>query len=169
MEARLRSVDPYEVLLIAGLLRKLFLDDFPLVDQVNRQHRLKLSFEVVDSLVKPTAEDGNSLWSIQDGLDPDTAPPMKRRKSLSRDQFFHEIVAHVFGRQYSIREILLFEANVSGAVHAGAPKTDKERALAEVAGWLGIGGYPMALRQLQAVGRVALKALAPLRAAVEAE
>ena len=34
IESRLTQKDPYEILLIAGLLRKLFLDDHPLVDQV---------------------------------------------------------------------------------------------------------------------------------------
>jgi hypothetical protein len=44
--ARLKASDPYEILLIAGLLRKLLLDEHPLIDQVNRVHRIKLEFRV---------------------------------------------------------------------------------------------------------------------------
>jgi hypothetical protein len=56
-------------------LRKLFLDDHPLVDQANRTHRLKLEFEVTVPMNKPEEGDKNSLWSVQGGLDPDTAIP----------------------------------------------------------------------------------------------
>jgi hypothetical protein len=38
---RAGETDEYEVLLAAGLLRKLLMDDHPLVDQVNADHRLK--------------------------------------------------------------------------------------------------------------------------------
>lgn len=168
IENRLAATEPYEILLIAGLIRKLFIDDFPLVDQVNRSHKLKLTFEVTVPFNRPELDDKNSLWSVQDGLDPDTSVPGKARASLSRDEFFREVVAIVFGKIYSVREVILFEANVSGAVHAGAPKTEKEKALHEVAQSLGIGGYPMALRQLLAIARVVLKSLQPLRSAVAA-
>jgi hypothetical protein len=94
------QTDPYEILLIAGLLRKLFLDDFPLVDQVNREYKLKIQFEVTVQFNKPEDGDTKSLWSVQDGLDPDTAMSGKQRKLISRDQFFQETVAMVFGKVY---------------------------------------------------------------------
>ena len=34
----------YNLLMVAGLLRKLLLDDNPLVDQVNRSRRLKIRY-----------------------------------------------------------------------------------------------------------------------------
>ena len=46
LEKRLVDPDPYEVLRIAGYIRKLFLNGFPLVDQVNGSHKIKLLFEV---------------------------------------------------------------------------------------------------------------------------
>jgi hypothetical protein len=47
LEARIRpGIDEYEVLLIAGLLRKLLLDDPPLIDQVNRERKLRLRFVI---------------------------------------------------------------------------------------------------------------------------
>jgi hypothetical protein len=165
IESRLTQTDPYEILLIAGLLRKLFLDDHPLVDQVNRTHRIKLEFQVAVSINKPEEGDKNSLWSVQDGLDPDTAPPGKNRQLLSRDQFFQTVVAMIYGPSFTVRDVIQFEANVAGAVHAGAPKTDKEKALDAVGNSIGVGGYAPTLRQLLAIARVSLKALAPLKAA----
>ncbi|MCC8991413.1 MAG: hypothetical protein LM514_02215 [Streptococcus sp.] len=168
IESRLSQSDPYEILLIAGLLRKLFLDDHPLVDQVNRTYRVKLEFEVTASTNKPDEGDKNSLWSVQDGLDPETAMPGKKRLLLSRDQFFQTVVAMVFGPSFTVRDVIQFEANVAGAVHAGAPKTEKEKALDTVGKSVGIGGYAPTLRQLLAIARVSLKALVPLRAAINA-
>jgi hypothetical protein len=168
IESRLLETDPYEILMIAGLLRKLFLDDHPLVDQVNRTHRVKFEFEVTVPVNKPDEGDTNSLWSVLDGLDPDTAIPGKARLKLSRDQFFQTVVAIVYGPSYTVRDVIQFEANVAGAVHAGAPGTEKEKALYTVGHSIGVGGYAPTLRQLLAIARVSLKALAPLRAALNA-
>jgi len=168
IDTRILQTDPYEILLIAGLLRKLFLDDFPLVDQVNREYKLKIQFEVTVQFNKPEDGDTKSLWSVQDGLDPDTAMSGKQRKLISRDQFFQETVAMVFGKVYSVRDVIQFEANVAGAVHAGVAKTEKEKVLHEVGQFLGIGGYAPTLRQLLAIARVTLKALKPLRDAASA-
>jgi hypothetical protein len=166
IEARLSQRDPYEILLIAGPLRKLFLDDHPLVDRVNKNHRAKLSFETTVSSDPRQESPAPTFWSVQDGIDPDTAPPFKKRQVLTRDQFFQSLVAIVGGHSYTIRDIVLFEANVVGAVHAGAPKTDKESALHQIDSQISVGGYGSALRQLLAIARVCLKTLSPLRQAV---
>ena len=130
IEKRLAQTDPYEVLFIAALVRKLFLDDFPLLDQVNRSHKVKLAFQTTLPLSSPTDFPPPTFWTVQDGLDPDTAIPGKRRFIATRDQFFQTVVTIVNGHHYSVREIILFEANVMGAVHAGSPKSEKEQALA---------------------------------------
>ena len=168
IESRLAETDPYEILLISGLLRKLFLDEHPLVDQVNKTYRLKLDFEITVPLNKPDEGDKSSLWSVQDGLDPETAVPGKQRVRLNRDQFFQTVVAMIYGPSFTVRDVIQFEANVAGAVHAGAPKTEKEKALHEVGQKIGVGGYAPTLRQLLAIARVSLRALAPLRAAASA-
>jgi hypothetical protein len=47
IEKRLAETDPYEILMISSLIRKLFLDDFPLVDQVNQEYHFAHSGEFV--------------------------------------------------------------------------------------------------------------------------
>jgi hypothetical protein len=168
IEKRLAQTDPYEILFIAALVRKLFLDDFPLVDQVNRNHKVKLVFETTLPLELPDDVPPPTFWTVQDGLDPDTAIPGKRRYSASRDQFFQTAVTIVNGHRYSVREVVLFEANVMGAVHAGSPKTEKEHALRQVDSTIAVGGYASSLKQLQAIARVVLKTLLPLRNAISA-
>ena len=72
IEARIRQQDPYEILACSALLRKLLIDENPLIHQVNRDRRHKFRFKIglpprFPALKNPTA------WSIQDGFDPDTA------------------------------------------------------------------------------------------------
>lgn len=166
IERRLSVTDPYEILQIAGLIRKLFLDDNPLVDQVNKIHRIKLSFEVTIPIDGPENAPGTIFWTMQDGLDPETALPFMKRKAITRDQFFKTVVTIINRHAYSIREIVQFEANVIGAVHAGTPKTDKESVLKKIDSKISFDGYESSLRQLLAISRVILKALKPLRQAV---
>ncbi len=166
IQKRLGEVDPYEILMISGLIRKLFLDDFPLVDQVNRKHQKKIVFEVAVPLNRPKDEPMPIFWTIQDGLDPDTALPFKHRQQLKRDQFFQTTVAIINARPYSVRDVVLFQANVMGGIHVGSPKADKEHVLKQIDQTISVGGYASSLRQLKAIGRVVLKALAPLRQAV---
>lgn len=163
LEKRLSAVDPYEILGISALLRKLFLDELPLVDQINKEYRLKILFEVVPPRPLPPGVPEPTFLMTQDGLDPDTSPFANSKKQVSRDEFYKICVLTTDGKKYSIREIILFEANVMGAVHAGTPQTEGEAALFEIEKLFRVGGYAPSLRQLKAIGRVVLKALAPLR------
>jgi len=135
MEARIKASVFYEVLGLSALIRKLFLDDNPLVDQVNRTFRLKIRFKICDPnsphtqmvlSMRPT------FYSVRDGLGPDTARPGKTTIEVPRDRFFATMVLMIVGKPYSVREIILFEANVMGGVHAGSPRTDKDRVLARL-------------------------------------
>ncbi len=165
---RLLQNDPYKILMIAGLIRKLFLDDSPLVDQVNRTYRLSLDFEIAGPVQSPDNDPHVTFWTIQDGLDPDTAPPFKPHFVIKRDRFFRTVVTVVNGHSYTIKDIVLFEANVMGGIHAGSPKTEKESSLKRIDSSIAVGGYRSSLRQLKAVARVILKSLEPLRRAINA-
>jgi len=50
LEKRVTAADEYEVLLSTGLLRKLLMDQTPLMDKVNSAHRLKIRFGVNSAL-----------------------------------------------------------------------------------------------------------------------
>lgn len=168
LAARIISADEYTILGASALIRKLLIDDFPLVDQVNRQHRLKIAFEISESSPSIPSVPDPTVWSVQDGLDPETSRPGKPRRTLSRDKLFSTVLAVVGGHSYTLREIVLFEANIMGGVHAGSPREEQEMALAELNKIMAIGGHRASMRQLQAIGRVVIRGLAPLRSAVEA-
>lgn len=168
IERRLTQEDPYEILLIAGLIRKLFLDDHPLIDQINKKYKIKLLFDIGIPKKIPNDFIESNFWSWQDGVDPNSGLATIHRHTVNRDQFFKVIVMLIEGHQYSIKEIILFEANVMGGVHAGSPKCDKECILKEFGPVLTIGGLTSHLRQLKSIARVILKTITPLKTAVKA-
>ena len=167
--ACISSNDPFEILDASGELRKLLLDSSPLVNQINREFKLKLRFRVGETQQFPPGFPKPVIWSIQDGLDPDTAPPGRSSKELTRDQFLAFTVLKVRDSEFSVRDVIKFEANVMGGIHSGSPKEAKEQVLAELDRIFELGGHRASLRQLMAIGRVVLKGLEPLQLSVELE
>lgn len=161
IEERVASNDAYKVLLISALIRKLLLDESPLLHQINRKYKTKISFEIIpanDALVQ------NSEYYISaDLLDPETAPRRKKSQKVSLDQFLKTTVLSICGKRYSVKDIILFEANIMGGIHAGTPKQVKEQALQQINSIYKINASRNSLLQLKAIARVVLKALKPLR------
>lgn len=162
LERRIEDSDPYEILLASGLIRKLLLDEDSLVDQVNKKYKVKLSFKVGISMFHPSTLRNSQFYSIQDSLDPDGLGANKPSKMLKREQFLKTTVLYSNNQEYSIKDIIRFEANISGGVHAGTPKNKKDEILKEINQIFSLGGYQASLRQLKAIGHVILKSLAPL-------
>ena len=73
LETRIKATDPYEILGASALIRKLLLDDYPLLDQVNRKYHRKIYFKVGVSAKRPPNFPKPIFSTIQDGLDPDTS------------------------------------------------------------------------------------------------
>jgi hypothetical protein len=165
------AIDEYEVLLIAGLLRKLLLDKRSLIDQVNRERRLRIRYVINAS--RPVWESAGSpppvFWSIQDGLDPETALTAVEPKAVSRDELLAKVVMRARSEPVSVKDVILHTANVVGAVHAGESREDVDRLLEQVANQLSLGGYRPDVLPLQAIGRVVLRAMTPLREQIERE
>jgi hypothetical protein len=123
LERRTAATDEYEVLLSAALLRKLFLDQERLMDQVNRRYRLDLRFRI--SGVSPFEQqiwDSNPiLWAIEDALDPES-PLAYAPFDATRDQFLGRRVMRFSENWITVRDVIDQLANVEGAVHSSKPK-----------------------------------------------
>ena len=192
LEARLgRGKPEYEILQIAGLLRKLLLDgQNSLVDQVNRERRLRVRYRINQRSVIGMAE----LWWLGDGLDPETCDPTRLLPlQASRDQLLARPVLALRGCKITVKDLIVYSANVAGSVHLSAPRPPKERIPAEVSGALPEGQLATGetgtsknpairlevehqsgfisgcLHSLRAVGRVVLCGLEPLRTQVLSE
>lgn len=166
------NVPPYEIFMAAPLLRKLLMDASPLVDQVNRERKLKIRYPingfsaVLDTLGIPRPV----FWAIQDGLDPETSPPpLTQQIEVKRDQLLARLVMIIGEHEITVRDLIDHVSHVAGAVHAGQPQHQREQALRAASRSIQIGGYPPDTRALQAVGRVVLKGLRPLSDQIRAD
>jgi hypothetical protein len=104
------------------------------------------------------------LDSLQDGLDPDTAPPfLPPPIELTLDQFLQHVVLILNAQPHSVKDVIKFAANAAGAVHHD-PKPRREFALIKaVSEGFRLFDVPLAIRELQPISRVTLKAIQPLR------
>lgn len=170
LDRRAAGTDEYEVLLSAGLLRKLLMDQTPLMDKVNSIFRLKVRFRIngetaYEQLVH---EDGPMFWSLGDSIDPEIpAPPgLRAPYDATRDQFLARRVLRVRGDWFTVRDLIDQLAHIEGAVHSGDPKNQREEVLREIDRRIYIGNVPAGVRQVQSIGRVVVRALTPLAAVV---
>jgi hypothetical protein len=155
-----------DLLDLAAKLRQLFVDDHPLVHQANTNHRLKLIFRVGDFRIQPDIY--TAILSLEDGVDPDTRPPGSPSREVNFDGFMNHKILFLKGKGRSVRDIIQMGANVAGGVHRTDNPNEKQKLIADYSRSVSIGGLPGAIRQLQAIARVALKGLYPLIAAIDA-
>lgn len=167
LEQCVGSEDWYVNLHVSRILRQLLVDAHPLVDQVNKKYRLKLEFWA--GLPDPELQKGpdGSMWALLDGFDPDTGRPGRPTAVLTKGQFLDAKVISDGKRVYSVKDLVAFEAHVKGGVHAGVSKDDKDKELERFSDFLHFKDLRISLGQLKVAGRVVLKALAPLRSAIE--
>jgi hypothetical protein len=158
----------YDVLRSSALLRQLLLDDAPLIHQVNRERRLPITFRVnvrppIWKILGPPLPE---VWTLQDGLDPETAPAPEIA-DLKLDAFLSQMVIFRRGEEFTVRDVIQQVANILGGIHAGSEQNPREQALAAVSAAFVIEGLDPVIRSLAAVGRVVVRALRPLQAEIE--
>jgi hypothetical protein len=154
--------DEYEVMAIAGLLRKLLLDADPLLNQVNRTRGLRIRF--VTSL--PASMSNDDLPEPP----PPGAPPFVRGfRTVTRDGLMSRFAAWIAPHEYSVKDLILYVANVKGGIHAGTPRDDREAVLEKAGSQIRVGGFDPSVYALFGIAEVVLKGLEPLRQRVEAD
>lgn len=166
IEKKMKSRDGYEILMISGLLRKLLLDDNPLMHQVNQSRKLKISF-IINDRQPPAGDKSLVFWSIEDGFDPDTSVPhLTKLVEVNKDQLLKRQIMIINGQIIMVLDLIKFLSHVQGGIHAGEPTNSKETTLKEVQKYLGIGGLPAGIRSILSISRVVLKGLKPLKIAI---
>jgi hypothetical protein len=158
---RISSHDPFNILSASVKIRELFLADQPLVDLVSEQYKSNFTFDVCLPTPDPSGLPDPAVFSIQEELDPDTSRPGQLTSQLAKDQFLKIILIDINGKKYSIKDVVLSGVTIMGAIHSGSAKSEKEQVLKAVNDQMLIG-FSASLRQLQAIGRVVIKALNPL-------
>lgn len=163
LQQKEQSNDEYEILKSSGLLRQLLLDELPLIHQINRTYRLKVKFVITDAA--PPSDPSLIFWNVADGLDPNTSIRARSTREVDLEEFLKTVILRFKAIDYTVRDVILFEAHVRGGVHAGTTRTEKEEDLKRIDEMARVGGFPPCLRELKAISRVVLRAVQPLRVA----
>lgn len=169
LEDAIESRDEHVLLRSSLPLRQLLLDPGPLFALSNRTHRLKIEWQVSEyrppqSLGVPRADIHFQL----DGLDPAVALPGRAVRSLGLSQFLSAVVGNIGPVDVSVADVVRVAAHKLGGVHYDPTSAD-EHWKSLIAENLNVGGDPHILRMLRPIGRVTIKALQPLREAIEGE
>ena len=130
LDARTTATDEYEALMAAGLLRKLLMDQKPLMDQVNRTIRMKVRFPIngVSPYEAQVFSLGPVYWSLEDGIDTQTNQPpgLQAPMEATRDQLLARRVLFIQGHDVTVRDLIDWLAHIEGAVHPENPKERQE-------------------------------------------
>jgi len=161
-------LDQYELLLTAGRLRLLLLDENTLIEQVNQQRRFQLRFAILRHGDGPPLQELIELWCVPDGLAPSLMAfghnvPIE---TVSRSVFLHERIMIYQGEDVSVHDLIRHLAHVAGGVHSRNPATPKEEKLNDLAENILLQGVEAPIRCLRGVAAVVLETLRPVRDAI---
>lgn len=173
-----RPFEEYETLKSSVLLRKMLVDSDPLMNQINRQRRKRIRFEVVNH--GPNIEDmvpglpAPMLHAYLDGISPRVASTIHGTESLDRDRFLAHPIMRLGGPLGSDERVTVYDAivqvaNVEGGVHPGMPKTELQERLAEVNRGFKFNNVGAICRTLYGIADVTAATLAPLLTAAQRE
>jgi hypothetical protein len=165
MRLLLESHKEIELLDLSAILIQLLWDHKTLVDQVNtkpsggRAHKLK--FRVGAWPPNPPGLPMPVLHSLEDGIDPETSRH-GQFVVLTKDEFPSYPTTYFRGDPITVKEVVRYAANAAGGKHYDPiPKQEYEK-IHMLSRSVGIGGLPLGVRQLKAIGRVTIRALYPL-------
>jgi hypothetical protein len=157
------QVSEFELLRVSALLRQLILDAQPLYVQVNRQFQIKVAFRSAypaslteQDLPEPPFEGANTPFPVG-------------TKTLSRDDFIRRYAGYIAPNSYTVKDLILYGANVAGGVHAGDPKNPEHITLRDGADMVRIFEKEAALLELLGIGQIVVRSLATLYKLVQAD
>lgn len=174
LDRRTTVADEYEALLAAGLLRKLLLDEAPLIHQVNRYRRERIRFRINGEtpLERIILADNPVFWAIGDAIKPDAyqgRPGVSAPTDAKLDQFLARPVMCMRGERLSVGDLIKQVAHIDGAVHKREPTNAREQLLDEISRFMFFGDLPGTVHHVQLIGRIVVRALTPLRDAILAD
>lgn len=164
-DVRRRSEDPgsrsrYELLGIAPLLRKLFLDGSALVDTVRTARReVPIEFRI-NPWSGPDGRGDGLPYAIRLGDSKLVGSPPGLELSSVED-FTCTRVGLVDGANLTVRQVVRYYAHVEGGVHFGIPKEDGQQTINQMAPVL-LGNTTGQIEILGHLGQVVVEALTPL-------
>jgi hypothetical protein len=157
------------------ILRRWLLDASPLIHQVNREIKAKITFKVetidsyedIEYLSRVAGKRVLSNYIHPDVLGVKEQELSATVRSVTLDEFLKTPINWYQGRLIAtVMDVILYYAHIAGAVHRGQPKTDKDKELSEIYGASAGAALPPGLSDIFPISRVVIEAVVPLYAAV---
>jgi hypothetical protein len=145
----------------ARLLRQLLVDENPLLHQVNRAIRLKISFHVNTLIPDPPGLPQPVFRQVADGISPSLVPKVSSKK-VNLDTFMKSPILQIEGEWATVLDVIKYVANYAGAIHKSTPDTPMTKSLEAVGRSIEVGGVPSVLRSLLGIVDVTVRACQPL-------
>lgn len=156
----------------AAILRLVLLDSLPLFVQANKglQHRIRFVIQPMNiPTAPPMAEAGapadggmRLAFSIAgDAFSPDI---MKANNSttVKLDAFLASPVAFIVGHIVTVKDVILYLANIAGGVHKGTPDNPKTKAIEEMSQVMELMGVPSILISMRSIIAITIAGLDPI-------
>jgi hypothetical protein len=159
------SASEYQLVKSSALMRTLLMDKSPLLHQVNRQRRRRVTFSASaeDAFVELAMGHDPLIWFWLEAISPRLAFRANiRAEELTLDQWLAKRGGVVNKVDVTVKELILQVAHVEGGVHAGTPRTEIEHLMKEVSEGLLIGGFSSVTRTMRGIAEVVSHALVPL-------
>lgn len=150
----------YDLISSTAILRLFLLDGF--LDKVNQKFRHKIRFTVRASHLKPPIAPAVWFFNLDSSL-----YKSANIESISLDQFLAKPTIYIGTEVISVRDVVHTAANVMGGVHFGEPRTSSNQEVVRNFDELvKTGPHGTVIGALTGIGRVTLRAIAPLVASV---
>ena len=119
LRSKIRVNKTYHLIKACGLCRHLLLDETPLLHQVNRKHKLPITFYIKDYTDTPLSHDFN-------GSGGRTILPLGESKKVKLDEFLKTKI-HYYGKnEFTVKEFLITASHYYGGIHSGKPDIKQE-------------------------------------------
>ena len=163
IEEKLKVGDRYTVIRAAGLLRQILLDQHRLLDGANRNHKLKLTFQIMPRGNPPVSKGLRYHWVNPDA----SAFPGAKTSTVDAAGLTRTEILYSRGESATVKDLIKVCANAKGGVHLGRAKPGGQQAIID---WDAAARSDMSLRSIAGLCKVVLDGAEPLvRAIVEAD
>ncbi|WPR73056.1 hypothetical protein SLW70_08045 [Flavobacterium sp. NG2] len=165
LQERFEKLTEYDLLKASGLIRQLIVDTNPIIEQVNKNYKLKIVYRVQKRFKMPAGkidEDG-TIWKPLYGM---TFIAPKEDSSnielLKKDEFFKYELLHYNGESFSVLDIIKICANKYGGIHYDETKNQKELLIDTTHFGLTFNNSSSVLQSMYSIIEICLEAFNPL-------
>ena len=169
LKIKSNSNDPYQILKSTEIIRSLLFDTSgPLVDKINKDFKLKITYRYVkygDNLNHPLFKDLMTYIS-GDGFYPDEFSNSEKIIETKKSEFFNALVIFHDKNLFNVKDILDFALYKLGGTHHENPKSEKDKKISTL-NTLYLGNQNSIIFQCRSIGKVVYDALIDLKTEVE--